>query len=368
MKKIIFFVNTYFQLIVAVNLKLTRFINDEVDIIVSNKSTDSEIICENLRKIKLFNEVYHYKFPKNSNISKNNIKGIMLKCIKSFKLLFLKKDLQKRVQLKEKKYDKFFFYNYTKEMYQLYDFLYSINNEIETCRFEEGYIGYLYNNNVVNKNYIKIRNMLKRKSFSEFTDFYYIFYPELMLYKTNSKIERIDVLNRNNKALTKSLNEIFDYKKVNDSYNQKYIFFEESFFWDNKNIDDLDLVLKIADVVGKENLLVKLHPRNRIDRFKDYGIATNKTIGIPWEIIQMNNDFSDKVFLTISSGSVLASKLYFGDNIKTYLLYNCTKKKPYTMTEQMLEYLKKINKKFDIKDFIVPSNENEFLERLKNEK
>ena len=125
--------------------------------------------------------------------------------------------------------------------------------------------------------------------------------------------------------------------------------------------------MKIADIVGKENLLVKLHPRNKVDRFSKYGITTNKTIGMPWEVIQMNNNFSDKVFLTIASGSVLASKLYFGDNIKTYLLFNCTNKMSNMVGEEYFAYLKKVQEKFGIDDFYIPNNKIEFLNTLKKE-
>ena len=133
-------------------------------------------------------------------------------------------------------------------------------------------------------------------------------------------------------------------------------------------MDDFKLILYIAEIVGKENLLVKLHPRNKINRFEKYGIATNKTIGIPWELIQMNDDFSDKVLLTISSGSVLASKLYFNDNIKTYLLFNCTDKMSNMVTEKYFEYLKKLENKFGLDNFIIPKNEEEFLKRLEKDK
>ena len=81
----------------------------------------------------------------------------------------------------------------------------------------------------------------------------------------------------------------------------------------------------------------------------------------------MNNDFSDKVFFTISSGSVLASKLYFGDNITTYLLFNCTEKMSDMITEETLNYLEKMNKKFGIKDFIIPKNKQEFIDSLKEQ-
>ena len=64
---------------------------------------------------------------------------------------------------------------------------------------------------------------------------------------------------------------------------------------------------------------------------------------------------------------MLASKLYFGDNIKTYLLFNCTDKMSDMVTEETFEYLKKMNEKFDMKDFIIPKNRKEFIDILEKQ-
>ena len=189
-----------------------------------------------------------------------------------------------------------------------------------------------------------------------------------MIYNPKAPIKKIENLERKDIELRNIVNKVFKYDLINDIYDKKYIFFEESFFCDNKGIDDMDLILNIAEIVGKENLMVKLHPRNKVDRFKEYGITTNKTIGIPWEVIQMNNDFSNKVFLTISSGSVLASKLYFNDNIETYLLFNCTNKMSDMVTDEYSKYLEKIKKNLNFDNFKIPNSNEEFFKELREKK
>lgn len=362
MNKILISVNTYFQIIIAIQLKLTKYKDCNVDIIVSDHSMNFDIIVNNLRRTKLFNEIYCAK-------SRNFIHSKKLKQKIHRNILantFPKVEINKLIYLKSQYYDEFLFYNIDNFTYLIFDVLYKKNRNLKIYRFEEGFVTYLHDDDITHKAKI-IRKIFLKKSLTDKIEKLLLFNKDLIVYDTKVKIETILKLKASNIKLRDSINDVFNYKNIRDNYSQKYIFFEESFFCDNKGIDDLELILKIADIVGKENLLVKLHPRNKIDRFEKYGISTNKTIGIPWEVIQMNNDFSDKVFLTISSGSVLASRLYFNDNIKTYLLFNCTEKMSDMVTDKYFEYLDKVKIKFGLESFCIPNNKNEFFELLRKD-
>ena len=358
-KKILILVNTYFQIMTAVKLKNTKYVNDKVDIIISDHSVDSEKIYNRIIESKIFNKAYYFKSKEDK--SKRNIKKLYENfCF----LLFPDKSLKKNSIVLDN-YDEFIFYNINKFTVLLYDSLYKKNKNLKLIRFEEGYISYLHLNSGLSKEYNSMRKLLCKANFLNNITLNYLYNLDLLIYEPVGKIEKIDNLDRSDKKTINEINKIFDYNSnINKIYNKKYIFFEESFFCDKKGVDDFKLILDIAKIVSKENLLIKLHPRNKINRFEKYGIATNKTIGIPWELIQMNDDFSDKVLLTISSGSVLASKLYFNDNIKTFLLFNCTDKISDMVTNKYFEYLKKLENKFGLNDFIIPKNEKEFLMRL----
>lgn len=363
MKRILMVVNTYFQLIVSINLKLNKFINDDVDIMITDRTMGSKEIVKNVKKTKLFSNVYH---ADTYHIWREKSAFLMI-----IDLLYLKKDsvVRKSVYIDNPKYDELYLYNYDVFTFTLYNYLKKQNDKLTVSRFEEGFGSYLYDDKKLKGHHLRkiVRKVMLRYNLENNVKEYYFFNPDMVVYNEKAELKKINNIDKSNKTLVNALNTTFNYNPNKNEYKQKYIFFEESFFCDNKGIEDLDLILKIADIVGKDNLLVKLHPRNRVDRFKEYGITTNKTVGIPWEVIQMNNDFSDKVFLTISSGSVLASKLYFGDNIKTYLLFNCTDKMSDMVTEETFEYLKKMNEKFDMKDFIIPKNKEEFFSILEKD-
>lgn len=353
MKRNLIIINTYFQLITAINLVLNNLKNDVNDLILTDRSVDMEKKVEIIKKLNICENVIYIKSKKNCT-EKNKIK-------KYFKYLFNRKEIL-TCKL-ENKYDSLFFFNYDLLTYAVFDELYSRNNEIVCNKYDEGYITYLNEtqNNKLNK---IIRTMCGKKDIDKFIKKIYLYHPQLLCYKPKCEIEKIPSLDRKEK-LIEIYNKIFEYK--NEFIKQKYIFFEESFFCDKKGIDDMEIILKIAEVIGKENLLVKLHPRNKIDRFEKYNIATNKTIGIPWELIQMNNDFSEKVLMTISSGSVLASRLYFNDNIKTFLLFNCTNTMSDMVNDKYLEYMDNVKDCFGMEDFSIPQNENEFLKDLRED-
>lgn len=363
MEKVLIIANTYFQVITAINLKLTILKESFVDIVITDISTNYDLIAARLEKTKLFNSV------QTANIDEICYKKNKL--IKYKSLFFWKNTLKKFIKKDNYNYDVLMFFNYDVFTYSVFNKIYECNKDIKVYRYEEGFCSYLYDFShlIITKVYRIFRKIARKPRLEEKIEKYYFYHPDIVLFKANYKFEKIPTLDRANTKLLEILNNVFDYKKVKeqDEYNKKYIFFEECFFCDNIGVDDFDLIMQIADIVGRENLLVKLHPRNKIDRFSKYGISTNKTIGIPWEVIQMNREFSDKIFLTISSGSVLASKLYFGDNIKTYLLFNCTEKMSNMVGQEYFEYLRRIQEKFGINDFCIPNNKTEFLNTLKKE-
>lgn len=81
------------------------------------------------------------------------------------------------------------------------------------------------------------------------------------------------------------------------------------------------MVLQIAEMVGKENLVVKTHPRDFRTVYEEAGLMVSRESAIPWEIIQLNHDFSKHIFISLSSGSLVTAMAMLDDNIRGYYLY-----------------------------------------------
>ena len=151
----------------------------------------------------------------------------------------------------------------------------------------------------------------------------YLYHPELYLYQPqNIPLHSIPLLSKQDENLRNILNRVFDYHTDERYSKARYIFFEESFSVDNEQVGDLDLVRFLAETLNKNEMLIKRHPRSIGNPYQVYGLQEGLS-SIPWELIQMNEDISNKVLLTISSGSVLSSALYFGEPVQTYILYKC---------------------------------------------
>ena len=98
---------------------------------------------------------------------------------------------------------------------------------------------------------------------------YYLFYPDLLQFKTKYGTYQIPKIEKDNTDYRNFIETAFgDISKCD--LDAKYIFFEENI--EDPSIDDFTLIMKIAEKVGKDNIVVKLHPRRNVDRFSEKGI------------------------------------------------------------------------------------------------
>ncbi|MFR5876145.1 MAG: polysialyltransferase family glycosyltransferase [Eubacterium sp.] len=171
---------------------------------------------------------------------------------------------------------------------------------------------------------ISHNNIFKKYTiYSNFNEFC-VFAPKLLeWYPEGSKVTEIDKIDITDNIFKKIINYIFDYDNLEDKYEEKYIFFEESFYADTGYMEDVNLIEKLADIVGKENLLIKIHPRNPENRFAKMGYKTNVNTAIPWEIIAMNIDLTDKKIIAVASTSIINPIQVLGIDANAYSLIRC---------------------------------------------
>ena len=108
-----------------------------------------------------------------------------------------------------------------------------------------------------------------------------------------------------------------------------------------KPIGEFELVKRIADKVGKDNLVIKVHPRDTRSVYLNHGLKIDMNSSIPWEVVFLCGNFDGKILLTINSTSVLSSCLLSDDEISgSYLFKLCdisknesAKKNAKTITE-----------------------------------
>ena len=289
-----------------------------------------EAIAEKLRGTGVFKNVYTVE-----SLSCSRYKTVY-KSKTARRVYKLLPDLELKNYIKIKYvYDELFMANVDGFSVLLFAALYK-KNKVKLNIFEDGVATYsklfeaYYHSQhpPINKiKYFLFCKIFKIKYIYPNANCFYVFNGDAMLWDPGCKIENLQPISRENDFVS-IVNKIFDYDNMTDLYDKKYIYFEESFYADSGYMEDVELVEKIAKLVGKENVMVKIHPRNPENRFERLGYKTNKNTSIPWEVILMNNDFSDTVLITIASSTILNSMALFSRKIESYSLIDCLQETP----------------------------------------
>ncbi len=318
--KAVFICNTYMQLLTALQLKRTFLLSVNADLILSDHSTDAKKICDRLETGKLFARIC-YVPTKQIEFKRDKIRAARNIC----ELTFSSHGEIRSMLWDDMYYEKIFYYN-NYDVIPLAVFIQCTKNGInpKMCCYEEGILSYetMLMMPVNHKRAIvrNLRHLLGKKDPLDDISYYFCYYPKLFPDQTK-RIYKIPHLSRNEHGLVKILNNVFEYNPLVNNYSQKYIFFGSSKDIDGQPVGETELVIRLADFVGKENLLVKMHTRDSRKIYEEYGIQVSRNSSVPWEVIQLNHDFSSHVFLTVSSGSVLNASAMLGDNIPTFYLY-----------------------------------------------
>lgn len=329
-------------------IQIRRFIRKDshADIIITNHSGNCEEISERLRKTGFFNSVFYVR-------DRGDIPNGLLRRSLYYAPFVLNKSkkLDEMVQLNEE-YDEVWFYN----AIMLTQLICHRFRNASFYRFEEGYG--TYTKNFIEKKSVRFFYRVLFGNLENKIKGLYLFRTDLFKRKVNCKIYEIPRFSKSDEELVDILNYVFKYNKDETTIDKEYIFFEESFFVTCEDIDDYSTVEKLIDLIGTESLAIKRHPRVLDNRFEKYNIDTMDAVqDIPWEVIELNSIRNNHQLITISSGSVLASALYFDDDRKVYLLYKCLKRQPKTINEFFLQYIDNIIRKS--KSVIVVNDINE---------
>lgn len=328
MKKVLFLTNTHFQLLTAIQICRVKYTEDLVDAIITNHSDNCEEVAGRLKDISFFNNVYYicdrdkksqlsslYKLRKSipSIINRNKVFGQDISYITG--------------------YDEICFYN----PILLTQLIVNNNPKAKLFRFEEGFGTYtkpFFDNKLIDKIYALLFGNIEKR-----VQALYAFHPKLYRLKHDYRIESIPAFGRDDEALKGIFNKIYDFDPSVIPSGMKNIFFEEAFINNGIDIGDTDVIEKLSKELP-ETLYIKKHPRSSrtFDECSNT-IVLDSINKVPWEVVMMNLRCEDFCFFTISSASVLAPFLYFGDKVNSYFLFNCTEKTSPNVTDVFLSYL-----------------------------
>lgn len=322
--KVLVLCNTVYQIIVATQLRYTLFEKDSVDIIISDHMNFSIEMFDRLQKKMSWFWTNIYYFPSYSLARRTSNFTPRSKLYNLFFQFSAKRIIMKLFSVNQK-YDIFLFANPDLATDFLFRYLRSYNRKIVSYIYEDGLSTYC----VSEKYFLEREGSLFNKMSFLFgiTTLYssisgiYLFRPELMMWN-KYEIIKIPYIDTSDSKFINLLNITFDYYESKDNYNKKIIFFEESYFKEGYDVGDVELLESISQIIGKNNIMIKIHPRNKVNRFKKLGYDTNENTAIPWEIIALNTHLDASILITIASGAVFMPYLLLGINVNSIILMN----------------------------------------------
>ena len=313
--------NTYRQLLVAIQLKRTRFIDDQVQIILTDHSKGTNSIAEKLRLEKnLFSDVF-YAETKAIDYRKHTLLTrltMAFRCIFGF---YSKIGCVKKL----KKVDVLCYYNNNTYFAKIvYARLVYSNPDLLCAKFDEGILSYNFDfaADTASKfdKFVRLGLHCRRhKTLEEQTSTFYCFFPEM--YDGNLNAVVLQPLNADDESLSDLFKRIFSIRSETLCYKQRYIYFASHVDSDMGINVEFNVVEKLANILGKENILVKKHPRDFTTEYEDNGYCVDSNSTVPWEALQLCIDISDKVLISSLSGSVMSTNAMIENGVETWLLY-----------------------------------------------
>lgn len=369
--------HTYYMLLVLVQLKVTVFRDDDMDLIFTDACKESNIIFPRIKSTGLFRQHYYLR---RSDISLPEHEKKLKKFVNLLASVYDGQKTLERAGLMniDFRYDRFLCYVSGRiEEQIIYNEIKKKNLNAEVNLYEESYVSYYSPKGILsieNKqpgfNQIKLLPILmhifgkKDLLIDNNISYAWCFEPDFIQYKSDFKIGRIPKLDQHSNEVIKMLNYIFEYEDIGNEFDVNKIFLEDSWYMKDKNYGDLDLISEIyRNCNDKENFLVKLHPRTINDRFKSLGIPTAKS-NIPLELLVLNGENEKKLFLTIGSGAPLVCLVNFNMENKVIMLYKCCTMLVDAITdEKFIKYLEMLKHKYPDQLFI-PEDKEELKEIL----
>lgn len=314
MKKRLFIANTFSQFIIACQISLTLFKDDIIDMVLTDQTEGLSSVYANLKGTKrVFNSIYLYRTK--DYCDKHVFFGYandIVKCVFTKGLY---------TYFANSYYDELIYFNLDYALLSMVDNLSKKNRNIIVSRYEEGVLSYNHEFDYSRLNIIrKLRKICGRTDPDDYQGFFYCFFPQL--YRGKLEPVKIPPVTRNDNKLYSTIKKCFDIKIDENCYARKYIFFSSVYDFEGEtSIGEYDAVCKIADLVGKDNILIKMHPRDRRTIYTDNGFMVDSNSAFPWEAIQFNVDIQNKILLTVNSSSVLSTTLMFGNMVRSYYVY-----------------------------------------------
>lgn len=367
--RIALFAATPFQVFNCINIFLNLHKSEQADLFVLTFAVDMSEICKRLKDTKMFDNIFVLdkidQMPGKKGVLKD----------------FIFTDCQNKQMLMKYKYDIMYttFIGDRNNLY--YNILYRGNKNIKLYFYDEGIgvytQGFYKSSNLMKKFY----KLMRYKYSNDYFEGVYVYSPECVSVDLGVPIKEIPYIDKQDLEIVNKVNAVFGGdKSIYEKYEMyKVIYLDQDFGrYLSKEEEEkryrfshINFLYIICDKIKKESVLVKQHPIRKDNIYSEHGFNVEPRLDLPWEIIQMNADFTRKLLVGISSTALLTPKLIYDEEPYVIVLGKMIaneKLSDYVWTENIENLFKKVKEKYRNKEkFLIPNNINElqkYIQRL----
>ncbi len=310
--RLLFVCETVMQLINILNIKFNLYPEVKADIIFT-ESTDFSRYIEPIEKLGMFENIYRNHY--NAAIEWK----ILSKTAPNTHIMKNPSEYEHAIPLTEK-YSNLFVSTTNPISKIIYYQIVKSGCKPLIHFYEEGSTTYVINiHNNVSHDMFDHTVYKEKDRFENNICEILLYEPQLYCAGEEHMLSVIPKISKNNKPFIDILYNVFG--KV-ELPKEKYIFFSECFAVDMCVSNDIEILDRIAEKVGKENITVKAHPRGKTEEkfyeMHGYKIFVEKTI--PWEIFALSSEIENKILVSVSSNTLLNQSIIFDKDVPAVFL------------------------------------------------
>lgn len=305
----------------VINIKLTLLTEDDAVLYILDHSHMYAEMYEKVSNSKLFLDVVLLKTKDFNNhwFQKYKITRYVVKAVEYLNY----KRIAEKIVNDTMIYDKFWVSFMDRSSWLIFLTYKKRNKNLKLNFFEDGLGSYQLLTVLQNELDKKLSHLLGLKSMFEEMQALYLYEPSLAINTLYPSVQIKALPKIRDVKIKNLLNKIFSFEFHDlELLKGKYIFFDSPFLLDEINKKQLEIIDFFIEK-KKDSFCVKLHPRTLLKNEVSRGYVSNVQTTI--EMLCMNADMSNNVFISILSTVGITPKLMFDQEPVVIFLYKIIK-------------------------------------------
>lgn len=342
--RVLLIANSVYQLLTAVHIRRSLLLGQECDLVITDITPSLRDCLPRLRETALFSRVlFAATWELNQRYALNQ-EAAVTEAFQDSKRIF---DWVLTEELAS--YSQIYFSNFDLFTRLLAGWFYT--SPCEFLWYEDGFSSYVID--FLREERAAVNRHAEGKKIREKLAGFLLYEPHLSLRGDGFPNRPLPKIQRDDLELRSLLNYIFDYRRPQDPAD--FIFLEQSFRAEGIKSNDIQLIQECRETVGPGRFVVKPHPRNPENLPFQLGLTRKYADDAPWELFLLNENPEKIAVITVCSNAALTSRIVFGSDMDTVMLYPLFEGKVLWKEDAILkQYLRKFQRQFAGKNYYVP--------------